>query len=142
MKVTVRLFERLEGNASGGRDAVDPLDGVLAVEELPHQRMIIAGVVITDPSAELIGRPVEFWGRCVPAGRADGPAGRSAEMAAEAAAESPAFTRLVDINEAAGRHTFVMPVRIDVSDFGDYEVVISNPFAEVGRAPLEVTLDL
>ncbi len=126
MDVAVHLFDRLE---EGTQDAVDPLDGVLAVEALPHEQTLVAAVVITNPTAELAGESFEFWGRCVTAGSRDAPT------------SPPELWLRVDFSEPDQEsYRFPVPVVVDVSESGTYEIVIYAVLAEVARVPLEVTL--
>ncbi|MDP6606387.1 MAG: hypothetical protein QF664_09050 [Dehalococcoidia bacterium] len=127
MEVTVQLFEQLNEET---REAVGPLDGILALEELPQQRTIVAALVITNPEADLNGESFEFWARCLPAGDRSSPR------------EPPELWLRVDFNEPDQKtYRFPVPVVVDVPETGDYEVVIYAVLAEVARVPLKVMLD-
>ena len=126
MDIEIHLFDRLEEST---RDAVDPLNGMLVVEALPHEQKIVAVVVITNASEELNGESVEFWGRCVRAGTHEEPT------------NPPELWIRVDFSAPDEEsYRFPVPVVVDVPEAGKYEVAIYAVTSEVSRVPLEVTL--
>ncbi len=127
MDIAIQLFQRIDDESG---EAVDPLDGVLTVDGLPHQRVIVARMAITDPHIELIGEATEFWGQCVPAGRRalpDGP---------------PELWESVTMHDPGQQEfSFNVPVLVLASVSGNYEVAVYARRSEVARTSLVIAVD-